>query len=109
MGRLGRENVENASPNRILAHHLNGFATLIADALQMLRKIFERDFLADPKAERQLPVKARLFGAEQSGCNRNDRYGNALRGKPPQTHSALFGDLVMWREALLRQHVKSGD
>ena len=62
---LGRENVQDAAANGILADHLHRIAPLIADRLQMRLDRVERQFFADAQFQREPPVIVRGMRAQQ--------------------------------------------
>ncbi len=91
---------------RELADHLDRFALLVSDALEMLRQVFERNFFAHSQRERELPVKLCRFRPEQGGGNRDNRNGDFTRRKPPQSDRSLLGDLVVRRKVLMWQNIE---
>ncbi len=78
MRRFGRENVENASADGILTHHLDRLAPLVTDCLEMLREIFERNLLAYTQLNSELPVKLCRFRAEHCRGDWHNRDRNPL-------------------------------
>ena len=68
--------------------------------------IFERQFLALPQPQRELPVEIRRLDLEQRGGDRQDRDRDVLGGQPPQPDRALLQDLGVRREVLQRHNVE---
>ncbi len=105
LGRLGREDVEDAAAQRVFADHLDRLALLVADAFQMRQQVFERNLLAHSQRESELPVEFGRLRAEQSRSHRCNGNGSFARSQTPQADRALLGDLVVRREALRRKYV----
>ena len=106
MGGLGWEDVENAAAYRVLAGKFHGLAPLIAYAFHMRDDRFKRHLFTDSQRQRQLAIERRLLGAKQCRCDGRDSDGDLLRGHAPQSDGALFGQLGMWRELLVGQHIQ---
>ena len=104
--RLRGKDVKDAAAQRILAGHLNRFATLIANALKMADDIFKRQFFAFAYGEAQLPVKFRRLCAQQGGGDGRNGNGDLLRRQPPQPSRSLFCNFRMRRQTLRRQHIQ---
>ena len=107
--RFRREHVQDAAAHRVLAHHLDRVAALVADALQVRDDLFERDLLLGAQRQRELPIEVGRVGPQQRGGDRRDGYGHAPARQPPQPDGPLLADLRVRRQVLVRQHVQRGN
>ena len=106
--RFGRKDVENAAAYRILAHHFDGLAAFISHAFEMCDHVLHGHFVPGLESQRELAVELGRLYPHQSGCYRQNCYGDALRGEAPEADGALLKDFGVGREALQRQSVEGG-
>ena len=106
LGGFRREHVQNAAAHRVFAHHLHRLAALVADAFQVRDHVIERQFVAHPQLQGELPVEIAGFDAQQRRGHRQDGDGHALGGQPPQADGALLADFGVRREVLQRQNIQ---
>ncbi len=70
---LGREHIQDAAADRILARHLDRIVPLVADAFEVRGEIVERHFVVARAESGELPVVWRGFGARKSRRHRRER------------------------------------
>ena len=107
-GASGRKHVQNPAADGVFPDHLDRLAPLVADALQVRDHFLERQLVAHPQLERELPVIISGLDPHQGRSHRHDGDGHPLGGQPPQSRGALLADVGVRRKVLKRQNIQSG-
>ena len=97
---FGREDIENAAADGILADHFDRIAAFVADAFEVLGEIVERDFIFDAQGLGELAVVWRGFGAREGRGDGRERDASVAVGQLAERGGARGQNLGVRRHVL---------